>query len=134
AHLSGEGGLPLDAALLRARGRLARKEFGPARQLLEEAIAQHPRALPPRVFLSHVLLQSDDLAAAEPALRAIVELDPRQAESWRNLAVLLKSQRRFAEAVEVCQTGQEHCPGEPNLLLLEGIALHEQGHVEAAEA
>jgi glycosyltransferase involved in cell wall biosynthesis/Tfp pilus assembly protein PilF len=124
-HLCADDGHALDGALLRARGHLARKEFGPSRQLLEETVAQNPRALAPRVFLSHVLLQSQDLAAAEPALRAVLELDPCQAEAWRNLAVLLNSQHHFEQAAEACQGGLSHCPGEPNLLRLQRI-LHQQ--------
>jgi glycosyltransferase involved in cell wall biosynthesis len=104
---------------MRARAHLVRKEFSPARQLLEEIIAQHPSAIAPRVFLSPVLLQSQDWSAAEPALRALVELDPGQAEAWRNLAVLLKSQQRFAEARATCQDGLLHCPAEPHLLALQ---------------
>jgi glycosyltransferase involved in cell wall biosynthesis len=68
------------------------------------------------VFLSHVLLQSQDGTAAEAVLRRIVELDPRQAEAWRNLAVLLQTQHRCHEALVVCQSGLQHCPGEPHLL------------------
>src|SRR6202030_2894418 len=55
-----------DLAAVRARGHLARREFGPARTLLEKVIVEVPRALHPRVVLSHVLLQENrDTAAAE---------------------------------------------------------------------
>ena len=133
-QLCAEVGHSLDGVLLRARGHLARKELGPARLLLEEAITQNPRALAPRVFLSHVLLQSQDLAAAEPALRAILELDPRQAEAWRNLAVLFNSQHRFPEALAACEAGLSHCPGEPNLPQIQRIIRHQQGRESAPPA
>jgi tetratricopeptide (TPR) repeat protein len=95
-------GLPLhgprEAAVLRARGHLARREFVPAQALLANVIAQHPQALEPRVVLSHVLLQADnDLDAAERALRDVLALAPEHAEARHNLALL---QRRRQQAVE----------------------------------
>jgi hypothetical protein len=43
----------------------------------------------PRVLLSHVLLQEGkDPAAAEQALRAVLALDPGDAEAQHNLQVL----------------------------------------------
>ncbi len=84
--------------MLRARGHLARQEFAPACRLLEETIARAPEALGPRVVLSHVLLQAgQSWAAAEQALRAILERDPHHAEAQRNLALLLQ-QRGAGEA------------------------------------
>jgi tetratricopeptide (TPR) repeat protein len=84
----------LEAALLRGRGHLARREFAAARALLEAACLRYPLALPPRVLLSHVLLQENkDLAGAEKALRAVLELDPANAEARHNLALLLKARQ-----------------------------------------
>jgi tetratricopeptide (TPR) repeat protein len=86
--LSHLGELP-EAAALRARGHLARREFTPARDVLQAAIAGHPQALGPRVLLSHVLLQQGtDWHAAEHALHDVLALDPHHAEALRNLAVL----------------------------------------------
>jgi tetratricopeptide (TPR) repeat protein len=81
----------IEAAVLKARSALARREFPAARRLLEEAVARAPRALAPRVLLSHALLQEGrDPAAAEQALREILALDPGHAEARHNLAVLLQ--------------------------------------------
>jgi GT2 family glycosyltransferase/predicted O-methyltransferase YrrM/predicted Zn-dependent protease len=83
------GVAPAEAAALKARGHLARQEFGAARWTLAEAIEAHPKALLPRVVLTHVLLQEGrDWAAAERALRDVLALDPGHAEARRNLAVL----------------------------------------------
>jgi tetratricopeptide (TPR) repeat protein len=83
-----------EAALLRARGHLKRREFEAARRLMEGAIARSPQSLRPRVILSHALLQEGrDHAAAERALRDILALDPLHAEARHNLAVLLASSR-----------------------------------------
>jgi tetratricopeptide (TPR) repeat protein len=90
-----EGGM--EAAVLRARGHLARREFGPAREILEASIAAYPRALWPRVIRSHVLLQGrQDWEAAEQALLAILVIDPHHTEAQRNLAVLRRQRGRAA--------------------------------------
>jgi tetratricopeptide (TPR) repeat protein len=78
-----------DAAVLRARGLLARREFDAAREVLTEAIARAPAGLLPRVVLSYVLLQEGrDPAAAEQALLNVLALCPDHAEARHNLAVL----------------------------------------------
>jgi glycosyltransferase involved in cell wall biosynthesis/tetratricopeptide (TPR) repeat protein len=81
----------LDADVLAARGHLARREFDQGRMLLEAVSARQPEALVPRIILCHVLLQEGkDQAAAEAALRKVLELAPDHAESSRNLALLRK--------------------------------------------
>jgi tetratricopeptide (TPR) repeat protein len=78
-----------ETAVLRGRAHLARREFGPAREILRAAIAEQPRALWPRVILSHVLLQEGcDWDAAEQALLDVLSPAPEHAEARRNLAVL----------------------------------------------
>jgi GT2 family glycosyltransferase/predicted Zn-dependent protease len=82
---------PTKLAWLRARGQIQRKELAAARRTLERVIAQDGQAIGPRVLLSQVLLQEGrDWAAAETALREVLILDPRHAESQHNLAVLLR--------------------------------------------
>jgi glycosyltransferase involved in cell wall biosynthesis/Tfp pilus assembly protein PilF len=82
----------VEAAVLRSRGLMARREFAPARQLLEEVIARAPKALWPRVALSHVLLtEGRDRAAAAKALDDVLALEPAHAEARRNRALLLGS-------------------------------------------
>jgi tetratricopeptide (TPR) repeat protein len=78
-----------EAATLRARGHLARRQFGRARAVLQGTIARHPEALRPRVLLSPVLLQEgQDWPAAEQALHGVLRLAPNHAEARRNLEVL----------------------------------------------
>jgi tetratricopeptide (TPR) repeat protein len=124
---------PLDAAVLQARMHLARKEFAPARQLLDDVLRQAPQLLTAQVILSHVLLQSGDESAAEPLLRRIVEMDPTQAESWRNLAVLYRRRNSLREAIAAAKAGSFHCPNDVSLLLLHGVLLHEGGDALNAE-
>jgi glycosyltransferase involved in cell wall biosynthesis/Flp pilus assembly protein TadD len=84
-----------DAAVLRARAHMMRKEYAAARSILEKAIAAAPRSLRPRLCLSHVLLfEGRDWAAAEKALRDVLALDPNHAEAQRNLEVLFRRLER----------------------------------------
>jgi Flp pilus assembly protein TadD len=123
-----------EGQVLRARGMLARKEYEPAKNILREVVAKNPAWVYPRVILSHVLLQEDrDEAAAEQVLREIVEIDPSQAESWRNLAVLYRHRGRLAEASAVCRSARVHCTRDPDLRLLQGIVLREMGDLVGAE-
>ncbi|HEY7309547.1 MAG TPA: glycosyltransferase [Gemmataceae bacterium] len=79
-----------EAAVLRARVHLVRREFGEARALLKAAIERSPQALGPRIVLSHALLQEDrDPQAAEQALRDVLALAPDNAETRHNLDLLL---------------------------------------------
>jgi tetratricopeptide (TPR) repeat protein len=91
----------LEAAVLRARAHLARREFDPAREILRAAVAEHPGELWPRVILSHVLLQEGrDWDAAERALLDVLALAPEHAEARRNLAVLRRQLgRHIGEAM-----------------------------------
>jgi GT2 family glycosyltransferase len=93
--LETEAGAAVDAALVRARGQRARREFAAARTALDAVITRHPKALSPRVLLSHVLIEDgSDWQATEQALRAVLELAPDHKESQHNLAVLLRRQGR----------------------------------------
>jgi glycosyltransferase involved in cell wall biosynthesis len=132
--LGGENTRNYEGQMLRARAMLARKEFEKARLVLEPMVATQPGSVYPRIILSHVYLQEGkDLQAAERVLREIAELDPTQAETWRNLAVLLRQQGRLDEAVRACHTGWRHCAHYATLPLLLGISHADQGNVSDAE-
>jgi tetratricopeptide (TPR) repeat protein len=115
-RLEGLPGGALEAVLLRGRALLVRRQFAAAGSLLQAACAQFSQALPLRVLLSHVLLQENrDLAAAEAALRGVLDLDPANAEAQHNLGLLLQARAMptpagMANSVEVlAQLYQEAC-------------------------
>ena len=90
-RLDQEASWATESVLLRARGHLARKEFGVARQMLEEAISQAPQSPGLHTLLSYVLLQEGtDPDAAERTLRILLEMEPTNTEARHNLAVLLR--------------------------------------------
>jgi len=86
-----------EAAVLRARGHRARREYAQARRLIGEVIAHVPQALAPRVFLSHLLLEEGrDWVAARKALEDVLALDPQNDEARGNLARLLEQHAEAA--------------------------------------
>jgi glycosyltransferase involved in cell wall biosynthesis/predicted Zn-dependent protease len=115
-----------DAAVLQARGHLARQEFSAARKVLEEANASTSPSLEPLLALSYALLQEGtDWDAAEKVLQAILAREPGRVATRRNLALLLERRGRKEEAAQVdeetlallyraaCETPSdinEHCP------------------------
>jgi tetratricopeptide (TPR) repeat protein len=93
--LETQAGAPLDAALLRAQGLLARKQFAEARELAGRLEREHPGEVGPRVLLARSYLQEgSDTHAAEQSLRRVLLLDPAYAEAQNNLAVLLRNKSR----------------------------------------
>jgi glycosyltransferase involved in cell wall biosynthesis/Flp pilus assembly protein TadD len=89
------------AAVLQGRAHLARREFEPARKLLELAASRAPGELAARLFLSHVLLQEGrDWAAAERALREVLALEPGHEQARQNLGVLLRQREAVGQGVE----------------------------------
>ncbi len=106
-HVDAHLGRSEDAAVLRSRGMLARREFHQARELLLRLIKVVPRSLRPRQALSHVLLlEGRDPAAAEQALLDVLAIEPNDTQAARNLEILrdrLRDRRRtviMAEGAE----------------------------------
>jgi glycosyltransferase involved in cell wall biosynthesis/Tfp pilus assembly protein PilF len=89
------GAPPAKLGWLRARSLAQRQEFARARQALDRTISLDPKAIGPRVLLSHVLLQEGkDWPAAERALRDILDLEPTNQEAQHNLQLLLRNRAR----------------------------------------
>jgi GT2 family glycosyltransferase/predicted Zn-dependent protease len=92
---------------LRARGQVQRREWALARRTLAAVVAQDGEALGPRVLLSQVLLQEGrDWEAAERALRDVLALDPKHAETRHNLEVLLRRLGRTAAGATDAANGR----------------------------
>jgi tetratricopeptide (TPR) repeat protein len=110
AHLEGDGRMPLEAALVRARGQLERQEFAQARQCLEEAVACWPGDLRARVLLTHALVrEGQDWPALEAALREVLRREPAHAEARHNLEVLLRRLGREAELEDTEKRLSKEC-------------------------
>jgi tetratricopeptide (TPR) repeat protein len=80
-----------EGVAFRARAHMARREWGNAREVLEEALSRTPREVWLWVVLSECLLQEGrDPPAAERALRKVLELDPTYEKARANLEQLLR--------------------------------------------
>ena len=71
-----------------------------------------------------------DVAGAERFYRQAVELDPAHAEAHYFLARIAAWDRRFGEAISLCQTATESNPGEATYLFELGNALRAAGRFE----
>lgn len=127
--------LALEGVMLLAKAHLTRREFGFARHKLDQVICKAPNAIAPKALRTHVLLQENQNGPeVEPALREVVELDPAQLDSWRNLVILLRQRQRYAEALETCCQARNQHPNDADLLLLEGLLHQDLRKYEEAEA
>ena len=115
-------------ALVRAR----EGDISGARAVLDEVLAEDPQALPFRML--HVVLDigTDDAAAAEERLRAIIADFPGAEQPVRELFVLLRNQDRGAEAADLIETQLALAPASRYLRLVHGGLLSEQGRIDEA--
>jgi glycosyltransferase involved in cell wall biosynthesis/Tfp pilus assembly protein PilF len=120
------------AETLIGRGHLARKEFLEARSIFDSLIERFPRAIPPRVFLSHVFLQSEQWQEAKRALEEVLRLDPGNSSARRNLE-LLRSKAAPPRLGEEVSLSAPHViatvPARP-LISLCMIVRNEERHLE----
>ena len=93
--------MPAHAQALRLRGILAREldDLAESRVLLERACAAAQSDPAPRTELALTLLASGDLADAEAALRAALDLAPDHGRALANLGALAQYRGRLPEAV-----------------------------------
>lgn len=90
----------MEAAVLRALRFAVTKEFGLAQKLMEETVAKYPKALEPRILLGRLTMrEGQDPALAEQVSKAILELDPANAEAQRNLRNLAPRQDKASAPV-----------------------------------
>lgn len=73
-----------------------------------------------------------DLNAAKRALTTACELNPDDAESIEQLAIICLERKEFMEAVECCQEGLEQNPANPHLWNTLGVIFFNQEEYEAA--
>jgi cytochrome c-type biogenesis protein CcmH/NrfG len=79
----------VEAAVLRGLRLAVTRETALARQLMEETIARHPRAIEPRLLLGRLLMRDgDNGSAAVDVYQEILRLDPAHGEASRNLKTL----------------------------------------------
>jgi cellulose synthase operon protein C len=80
------------------------------------------------------LLEIDDYAQAEQVLRQIVEIDPSDAWTRRQLARVLGNQRKLTEALSEIEIARQLNPHSPNERILSGYLRELTGDIPAAKA
>jgi glycosyltransferase involved in cell wall biosynthesis/Tfp pilus assembly protein PilF len=94
-RLASDPARAVEAALLRARGRMGVRDFAAARRILEQTNAAAPHVLAPRLLLAHVLAQEGrDWLALEQVCRDILTLVPNHAQARELLARARREQAR----------------------------------------
>lgn len=79
-------------------------------------------------------LAGGNLKQAEACYRQSISVDPRYAEAYNNLGIVLKQQRRFAEARDCLEQAIRIAPGLANAHYNLGKVLEDQGDLNAAQA
>lgn len=90
---------PAEAEALLGRCRIEQGNFEAARKALESAVERYPNSVGVRVAMSYALMRGGaPPEEVEPALQAILALDPDNAQARRNLEVVLRKTGRWSEA------------------------------------
>jgi len=89
-----------EAAALVALGLAERGEFERAKQELRQAIEAYPGAIGPRTALMQVIIKAGaDPVELDPAIQAVHEIDPQNAQARHNREVLMRNTGRWIEGV-----------------------------------
>lgn len=81
-----------------------------------------------------VILRKRDPAAAQDALAAAIDREPRNADAWFHLGNLHREQRRYSEAIAAYETAAVAAPDNPSVHNNLGLALEGAGDSQRAEA
>lgn len=81
-----------------------------ATELFSRALKLNPRAATSAVALGLIQMATGDIVGAEKNLRLSVTLDPGNVQCWSNLGIVLRTQARYAEAVEAHQRSVKAAP------------------------
>jgi len=122
--LAGVPDAQLDASQRAARDRA----FETYRQA-QQAIADRPES---HFDLGVVYVERGDLAAAEPAFRQALKLQPDFVPAYVNLSDMYRAMGREEDAEKVIDEGLKVAPGNANLLHAKGLALVRQNQPKEA--
>ena len=123
--------LSLDLRL--AELALASKDLATARQLLTPITSKHPKIARAHMLLGHVESIGATPDAAIERYRAVINLEPENAEALNNLASLLSTKPQAVdEALRFAQKAKELAPADPNVSDTLGWVLYQKGLYSAA--
>lgn len=98
------------ALMGQAREAMEQQRWDAARQSLESLESQRPDVAKVHAALASVARQQGHQDRAMAAYRKAFDLDPSDAVSANNLALLLREKGQFREAVSLLQEGLEYSP------------------------
>ena len=98
------------AQMNKAQQAIASQNWASAESLLTDLEVQRPRVSEIHASLGWVARQKGEYPAAIESYRRAFDLDPFDAVSANNLALLLREQGRFKEAVSLLKEGIEYSP------------------------
>ncbi|MDI9245542.1 tetratricopeptide repeat protein [Marinobacter sp. CHS3-4] len=98
-----------------AREALDLENWASARSVLEALKTQRPKVSEIHAYLGWVARQQGEKEGAIEAYRTAFDLDPYDAVSANNLALLLREQGKFQAAVSLLQEGLEYSPNVADL-------------------
>ena len=104
----------------------ARGDEKAATRLLEEAIERHPEFIEARNNLAGRLIRAQRFEDAVVQLEAVLELDPRSAMSWANLAAALRKMGDAAGAERAAKRAVEEQPQSAQAHFALALALLDQ--------
>lgn len=101
--------------MAKARNEMHAERWNQATALLSSLQSQRPEVAEVHSLLASVARQLGKNNQAESAYRTAFELNPRDAVSANNLALLLREKGQFREAVTMLQEGLEYSPDTADL-------------------
>jgi tetratricopeptide (TPR) repeat protein len=110
------------------------QDWDTAERLLQEVLKSAPNQPLVYINIGVVARKKGDLPAAEAAYRKAVELDPSDGESYAMLGIILESQNRGTEGVDLLQAASPRFEGNKAFQGALGALAMNAGRSEEAEA
>jgi Flp pilus assembly protein TadD len=101
----------LDQALAASRS----EQWNEAERTLRQLVTERPDHPVPHSRLGWVLQQQGDRSGAMAHYRQAIDLDPSDAMTVNNLALMLMEDKQFGEAATLLRNGLEYAPNVPEL-------------------
>ncbi len=110
------------------------RRFDDARESYERAIAYDPRNLRVHLQYGRLLNERFDTAGALDQFRRALDIDPRDPETWGEIANVHEQANNLAEADRAIVAGLSFAPNDPGLKLAQAKLARRRGDVEATLA